>query len=155
MAGRVSSSTARRIAAALLFPAWVVLATLVLLEILLFATRPLWEGDGRLPPEAAGMPTQERYWCYRYHPVAGYVGLPEVRWLAPWGKLVTQNARGERGPDVPFERGASPRVVLLGDSQTWGFGVGDDETLGARLAESLDAVFALEKFVDAVMVADR
>ncbi|MFM7141628.1 MAG: hypothetical protein ACKO2K_06900 [Alphaproteobacteria bacterium] len=137
MASRVSSNAARRIAVALSFPVWVVLATLALAEILLFATRPLWDDAGAKPPEASGMPTQERYWCYRYHPVTGYVGLPDVRWQAPWGTLVTQNARGERGPDVPLARGAVPRVVLLGDSQTWCFGVADDETLGVRLAESL------------------
>ena len=137
MAWPVSSSAARRIAAALLFPAWVAIASFALLEILLFASRPLWDDARALPPAGHGMPSQERYWCYRYDPVTGYAGLPDVRWLAPWGTVVTQNARGERGPDVPRARGASPRVVLLGDSQTWGFGVGDDETLGARLAEAL------------------
>jgi len=139
VAWRVSSSAARRIAVALLFPAWVVLATLLSLEGLLRLSRPLWEQPSALPPEGRGMPSQERYWCYRYHPLIGYVGLPDVRWLAPWGKLVTQNARGERGPEVAYERGPAARVVLLGDSQAWGFGVGDDETLGARLAESLES----------------
>ena len=138
MAWRVSSSAARRTAVALLFPAWVVVATLLSLEGLLLLSRPLWEEASSLPPAGRGMPSQERYWCYRYHPLIGYVGLPDVHWLAPWGKLVTQNARGERGPEVPFERGPAARVVLLGDSQAWGFGVADDETLGVRLAESLD-----------------
>lgn len=139
MSSPVSSSAVRRVAVALVFPAWVALATLLGVEVLLFATRPLWDDVRARPPAGRGMPSQERYWCYRYDPVTGYTGLPDVRWLAPWGKTVTQNARGERGPDVPLARGTAPRVVLLGDSQAWGFGVGDEETLGARLAESLDA----------------
>ena len=31
-----------------------------------------------------------------------------------------------------------PRLVFLGDSLTWGWGVGDDETVSERLEELLD-----------------
>ncbi len=134
-----SSGAWRRFGTAVAFALWVAVATLFLLELMLFVSRPLWRTPGDLPPAGRGMPTQERYWCYRYQPIVGYTGIPGVTWRAPWGAIVTQNARGERGPDVAYERGGAPRVVVLGDSQAWGFGVADDETLARQLTDALAA----------------
>lgn len=54
---------------------------------------------------------------------------------------VQQNSRGVRGArehDV-FAGAGTRRIVTLGDSFTWGFGVGDDETYSARLEALLPA----------------
>lgn len=53
---------------------------------------------------------------------------------------VRLNARGERGPDVPYERTSGRRrVLVLGDSFTFGAGVGRDQTFAARLAAATGA----------------
>lgn len=49
----------------------------------------------------------------------------------------TTNAQGFRGPEVPLERGSALRIACLGDSYTFGEGVGDDETWPAQLAGEL------------------
>ncbi len=47
------------------------------------------------------------------------------------------NRHGFRGPVVPIERTAARRIACLGDSYTFGEGVGDDETWPAQLARAL------------------
>ena len=47
---------------------------------------------------------------------------------------VTINPDGQRGPSHPVARvPGKRRIAILGDSQTWGDGVADDETFVARL----------------------
>ncbi len=47
---------------------------------------------------------------------------------------VAINEAGQRGPSHPLERTPGvARVAILGDSQAWGDGVGDDETFAALL----------------------
>jgi len=49
------------------------------------------------------------------------------------------NSRGFRGPEVPFQRTPGrKRIVALGDSFTFGWGVEEEETWPARLARILD-----------------
>ncbi len=75
----------------------------------------------------------------RYHPVLGWDGIPGVR-LPLLGQVVTLNSQGNRSPEVPFEKPAGVRrVVLLGDSQAWGLGMADDQTIGAQLEARLNA----------------
>lgn len=50
------------------------------------------------------------------------------------GFTVSVNARGQRGPDVPVARGRRPRLLLLGDSMAFGYGVADAVTFAARVA---------------------
>lgn len=71
------------------------------------------------------------------HPLFGWRNRPGV--AGPYGgdeflTFVTINADGQRGPSHPVERvPGKRRIAVLGDSQTWGDGVGDDETFVARL----------------------
>lgn len=52
---------------------------------------------------------------------------------------VTINDAGQRGPRHPLKRTPGiARVAILGDSQAWGDGVGDDETFAALLDRSAD-----------------
>jgi hypothetical protein len=76
---------------------------------------------------------------FRYHPVLGHDGLPGVRGTFR-RKPVTHNSRGGRGREVDFAKPPGvARVVVLGDSQAWGYGVGDDETIAAQLETLLAA----------------
>lgn len=76
-----------------------------------------------------GAPNAERLDFFRYHPVYGYSGLPNVR-KAFYGKDITHNSKGFRGPEVEYQKAEdAKRVVFIGDSQTWGYGVGDTETI--------------------------
>jgi lysophospholipase L1-like esterase len=53
-------------------------------------------------------------------------------------KKVHVNARGLRGPVIPYERTHGKiRILLLGDSIVFGYGVEQNETVGERLAERL------------------
>jgi len=71
------------------------------------------------------------------HPLLGWRNRPGL--AGPYGgdefsTFVTINADGQRGPSHPVERvPGKRRIAVLGDSQTWGDGVGDDETFVARL----------------------
>jgi len=83
-------------------------------------------------PEATG-PTAEHYRFNGYHPLLGYDGLPGVR-ARFHGQTVTHNSLGNRGRETALARRADvKRIVFVGDSQTWGYGVGDDETIPAQL----------------------
>ncbi len=86
-----------------------------------------------------GRPHGEMAVFTRYDAILGWDGVPGVR--APLlHETVTLNARGERGPDVAFERAAGTRrVLVLGDSQAWGLGVADHETIAARLQAELSS----------------
>ena len=51
--------------------------------------------------------------------------------------LVSINSQGHRGPEFATEPGAGRRIVAVGDSFTYGWGVADDETWPSRLEEWL------------------
>lgn len=84
------------------------------------------------PPEIEtinSMPSGERLDFFKYHPVYGFSGTPNIR-KQLYGKYVTHNARGYRGPELDYQKSDGiKRVVFIGDSQTWGWGVSDDETI--------------------------
>lgn len=99
--------------------------------------RVLERGRGGPSPEATG-PTAEHYRFNGYHPLLGYDGLPNVR-ARFHGQTVTHNSKGNRGEEVGFDKPAGvKRVVVMGDSQAWGYGVGDDQTIPAQLQRLLN-----------------
>lgn len=51
------------------------------------------------------------------------------------GLETSLNARGQRGPEVPLQHGSRPRLVLLGDSTAFGYGVPFEQTYASRLDE--------------------
>lgn len=71
------------------------------------------------------------------HPLFGWHNRPGL--AGTYGgdefvTFVTINADGQRGPTHPTERvPGKRRIAVLGDSQTWGDGVADDQTYVARL----------------------
>jgi len=54
------------------------------------------------------------------------------------GQLLRTNSLGLRGPEVGPKAPGERRILLLGESTTFGFGVGEDETYAARLQALLD-----------------
>ncbi len=72
-------------------------------------------------------PDTNRGWRNRADIAGPYGGDEFLTW-------VTINDAGQRGPSHPVDRTLSEtRVAILGDSQAWGDGVGDDETFAALL----------------------
>jgi len=74
----------------------------------------------------------------RYDPLLGWAGREDVADVFNWVDVshpVRQNRFGFRGPAYPFSRTGKKRLLVLGDSYAWGFGVADDEIFTARLEE--------------------
>lgn len=69
---------------------------------------------------------------YGWAHVPGAAGVFESYGI---GAPVAINAKGFRGPAVPYARTpGKARVVFLGDSYVWGFGVPDEDVFTTRLA---------------------
>ncbi len=75
---------------------------------------------------------------HEYSEAYGWAPRPGAR-AEERGALTEINAAGYRGPLVAARPGPRRRVVLLGDSTAFGYGVRDEETY-ARLLEGLAAV---------------
>jgi lysophospholipase L1-like esterase len=85
------------------------------------------------PPE----PAREPQLLFEVHPSVGFLHKPDQQgWLDDG--LATINALGLRGsmPPTPKPRDEF-RIVLVGDSTTFGWGVNDDETYGVHLERLL------------------
>lgn len=94
--------------------------------------RAFWGGFYLKGDRAYVGPSATRGWANRASTTAVY-GEAEFH------VEVTHNALGFRGPEVPPEKPPGElRVLMLGDSFTYGIGVADDETFSAQL-EKLDA----------------
>jgi lysophospholipase L1-like esterase len=55
------------------------------------------------------------------------------------GRLLVTNSLGLRGPELAPKAPGEVRILLLGESTTFGFGVAGEETYAARLQARLDA----------------
>jgi hypothetical protein len=75
-----------------------------------------------------------------YHPTRGWTLKPDIKELPVFGKkILNSNSKGIRGrTEYPYERAAGKqRIVVLGDSFTFGEEVSDDETYSHDLQSSL------------------
>jgi hypothetical protein len=75
-----------------------------------------------------------------YHPTRGWTLKPAIKELPVFGKkILSSNSKGLRGKaEYPYERtGGEQRIVVLGDSFTFGEEVSDDETYSHDLQASL------------------
>src|SRR6185295_10260891 len=76
---------------------------------------------------------------YRADPVVIFALAPDQHAFTG-DKPVTVNARGLRGPVVPYDHPADrSRILFIGDSIVFGAGVPDDATSPVRLAQMLAA----------------
>ncbi len=90
----------------------------------------LARGDRPSPTAVQRFVESERGKFARYDPELGWAGRPDVRDHFEWIDArheVVQNRFGFRGRAWPHARSDARRVVFLGDSFTWGFGVGEAE----------------------------
>jgi hypothetical protein len=74
-----------------------------------------------------------------YHPTRGWALKPDIKEMNVFGKIVSSNSKGLRGKG---ERGylrtaGRQRIVVLGDSFTFGEAVSDDETYSHQLESVL------------------
>lgn len=74
------------------------------------------------------------YYCC-YDKDLGWAHIPGVR-----NKEydITINSKGLRGREYPYKPAGKKRVLMLGDSVVFGFGVADDETFSARLERATE-----------------
>ena len=64
-----------------------------------------------------------------YHSIYGMNGIPDLH-----VNRVQHNSRGHRGPEYRIEKSPGlKRVLFLGDSNTWGYGIADKQTRAAYL----------------------
>lgn len=68
-----------------------------------------------------------------YDPLLGWRNIPHLK-TTTFGHPMTINSRGLRGRECPVEKPPGTfRVLVLGDSFAWGYGVGDDEVFSEVL----------------------
>src|SRR5271157_3292138 len=76
-----------------------------------------------------------------YHPTRGWAVMPDIKNMTPFGKgkFVNTNSKGLRG-NTEYEYARTPgkqRILVLGDSFTFGTDVSDDETYSHYLESDL------------------
>ncbi len=128
----------RSSAATALLAAGGTLVGLALAEGLVRAVRP----DVRQPFQVRLVDESERGKFCEYHPTLGWIGRPNVDDVYESFDCrhhVHQNALGFRGRDIGFPRTPARRLVVLGDSFAWGFGVEDDQIFSAVLEHEATA----------------
>ena len=80
-----------------------------------------------------------------FDPLLGHRMKPNVDLVHVWPahenvSTIRTNSAGFRGPELPgTKRAGEFRILLLGDSYTFGFGVGDEDTFAHRLQEMIDS----------------
>lgn len=82
---------------------------------------------------------------YETHsPTLGWALQPNLRNVTVGDKVLNTNARGLRGvQEYGYDRTANKRIIVLGDSFTFGMDVSDDETYVAYLDKQLPRVEVL------------
>ena len=91
---------------------------------------------------------------YSFHesdPVLGWRGRPDVRLRfrrAEFDTLIEHGPDGWRRPDPPAPADATRRVLFLGDSFTWGWGVAQGEVFTDRLQQRLPSVAVVNRGVN-------
>lgn len=125
---RISKSLCKRIALASASTAMAVIGLEVALR---------WFGAGPLSVN----PDQRDLWVY--HSEFGWIGRPNHEGTLDNGYFkvhVAINSQGLRGREATFEKSAAMRrVLVVGDSFAWGFGVEHAEIFATRLEAALSA----------------
>jgi len=68
---------------------------------------------------------------YEYDPLLGWKNKPGVAGKFAMPDFVSEvkiNSKGLRDREYPYERNNKPRIAVLGDSFTWGYGVNEPDT---------------------------
>lgn len=103
--------------------------------------------SGRIPEVANPL--------YSFHlsdPVVGWLGKPDIRMRfrrPDFDVLVANDANGWRIPDPARPLDATRRILVLGDSFTWGWGVGQGEVFTDHLQRALPDAAVINHGVNA------
>jgi lysophospholipase L1-like esterase len=115
-------------------PLWARIAVALAAVVLAFV---LAEGIARVAFPGWAPRTARLTDFWRYDPRYGWSHIPGAHGTFRSHGVdadVVINTKGFRGPEVSYDRTPGrPRVLFLGDSFTWGFGVGFDDIFAARL----------------------
>jgi len=89
-----------------------------------------------------GNSTLTRGALHRYDPDAGWTCQPNLdsRYVLPhsFDVRIRCNSRGLRDEEIPYTKPpGTTRIVVLGDSFMWGYGVENDETFASQLEQRL------------------
>jgi len=102
---------------------------LLLCEGVFFTLNKLYPVEPIVINETNGEPNEERKVFTQYHSIYGHAGVPDIH-EEFFGELISQNSKGLRGPERDYQKPEDvERVVFIGDSQTWGWAVGDKQTI--------------------------
>lgn len=86
-------------------------------------------------------PERDRFW--KYDALLGWVHQPGQEGIFEMAQFRTSlhiNQKGLRGREYPYERTSDAgRILVLGDSFAWGYGVEESERFSELLANSMDA----------------
>jgi hypothetical protein len=77
----------------------------------------------------------------QYHPLLGYAGVPRLdTWfiLPDFKHRIVNNSRGFRDRERAYDKGGRKRIVVLGDSTAWGWGVEAEERFSDIIEKRLD-----------------
>ena len=75
----------------------------------------------------------------KFHPVLGWTLRENLRGVPLLASTVNSNSQGVRGVrEYPLAKGEHTRIVVIGDSYTFGEGVNDDQTFAAGLERMVE-----------------
>jgi hypothetical protein len=100
----------------------------------------------RQPFQVQATRESERAKFSSHHPLLGWIGTPGAEddfSYIDTRHHVRQNAHGFRGSEYGFERSPARRVVVLGDSFVWGFGVEDEQIFTSRVERESEGALEL------------
>jgi|GEM_PF-2950953 len=130
----------------LLFIALLSESLFYILNKLVPATQPK---EPTIETTSEGGPAFERLDFFQYHTIFGYSGIPNVQ-KEFLGRIITHNSKGLRGNEVDYRKPRDTfRMAFFGDSQMWGWGVSDNETIPAY-AETIASAHIGDKKFDSV-----
>lgn len=110
----------------------------IVIEISFFFLNPILLAHVRdVPPTGNPIPP-ERFSFNYYDNILGYKGIPFAKGQFGRDSFVTHNSQGQRSREISKQRSPnSLRVVIIGDSQAWGYGVNDNQTVSSVLEKLL------------------
>ncbi len=115
-----------------------IVALLIKQERLVISTGPFsvrWQTPPRYVVEVGAEDTGHRY---LFDDTLGWKNIPDFT-ATTMGKPLRINSKGLRDREYPYEKPAGTRrILVLGDSMTWGLGVGDDELFTEVLEKRLE-----------------